>query len=126
MESWPQEGYKEVAEVLLKEDEVVNRDLILEIAINMHMDTIAMAKQYFYETQHYLYLTPHSFTDFIQTYKDLFEQKRSNLKELQERYEIGLERLKNTQDQVEKYQQQLENNSPMLIEKQIEIEKILE
>ena len=73
MDSWPQEGYKEVAEVLLKEEEVVNRDLVLEIAISIHMDTIALAKNYFYETQHYLYITPHSFTDYINTYKDLFE-----------------------------------------------------
>ena len=36
MESWPQEGYKEVAEVLLRDDDVMNRDLIIEIAVNMH------------------------------------------------------------------------------------------
>ena len=82
MDAWPQEGYKEVAEVLLREEEVVNRDVILEIAINMHMETITQAKTYFYQTQHYLYLTPHSFSDFINTYKELFEQKRSSLKEL--------------------------------------------
>lgn len=73
MDSWPTEGYKEVAETLLKEDEVVNRDMILEIAISVHMDTIAMAKNYLQETQHYLYITPHSFIDFINTYKELFE-----------------------------------------------------
>lgn len=50
MDSWPQEGYKEVAETLLKEEEVLNRDVILEIAINIHMETIAMTKNYFYET----------------------------------------------------------------------------
>lgn len=50
MDSWPQEGYKEVAETLLKEEDVVNRDVILEIAISIHMDTINMAKNYFAET----------------------------------------------------------------------------
>jgi len=82
--------------VLLKEENVLNRDVIIEISINMIMDTIQKAKAYFFETQHYLYITPHSFTDFIYTYQEQFDIKKNSLTDLQDRYETGLERLKNT------------------------------
>lgn len=40
VDNWPKEGYKEVAETLLKSDDVINKDLIIEIAISMLSDTI--------------------------------------------------------------------------------------
>jgi len=50
MDPWPSEGFKAVAEVFIKEDEVINRDLIIDIAINMHMDTISISKLYYLES----------------------------------------------------------------------------
>jgi dynein heavy chain len=96
MEQWPQEGYKQVAEAHLLENEVSNRDIIIGIAVNIHKEVMKIAKEYYLETQHYLYITPNGFSDFIKTYKKLFEEKRESLKTLQDRYETGLDRLKNT------------------------------
>ena len=45
---------------------------------------------------------------------------------MQERYERGLERIKATQDAVEALQEQMESKTPELVEKQIEIERLIE
>jgi len=71
-----------VAECFLKEDEVMNRELVTEIAINMHLDAAATSKAYFAECQHKLYVTPVAFSDFLATYLDLFEVKKKSLREL--------------------------------------------
>lgn len=47
MDNWPREGYKEVAETLLKNDEVISRDILIDIAINMIVDTIEFANSYY-------------------------------------------------------------------------------
>lgn len=112
MEIWPIEGYKEVAEILLPvhEDEDTNefallkdkslykRDDVVSIAMKIHHDAIALSKDYFFETQHYLHITPSLFQDFLKTYKVLYIDKTNNLTEIRSRYEMGLERLKSTQD----------------------------
>lgn len=59
-------------------------------------------------------------------YKNLYDEKRVSLNEMRARYEVGLERLKVTQEQVQKFSTQLESNSPILIDKQIEVERVLE
>lgn len=140
MDNWPSEGYKEVAEILLPVREAtlvsagrsdnqlfsLNRDEVLEIAMKIHMDAIKLAKQYFFETQHFLHITPHLFSDFLNAYKQLFNEKRMNLNDMRKRYETGLDRLQRTQEQVEEFSNKLESSSPILIDKQIEVEKLLE
>lgn len=112
MDNWPSEGYKEVAEILLPVREAtlvsagrsdnqlfsLNRDEVLEIAMKIHMDAIKLAKQYFFETQHFLHITPHLFSDFLNAYKQLFNEKRMNLNDMRKRYETGLDRLQRTQE----------------------------
>jgi|LauGreDrversion4_2_1035121.scaffolds.fasta_scaffold98785_3 dynein heavy chain len=106
MENWPNEGYKEVAEALIPTHEehsakpqelcAENREQVLEIALQIHKDSIALAKAYFFETQHFIHITPQLFSDFLTTYKLLYIDKRNNLSEMRRRYEIGLDRLKKT------------------------------
>ncbi len=71
MDNWPNEGFKEVAEILLpvrdniasKYDNLysMNRDQVLDVALKIHMDSINLSKTYFFETQHYLHITPFLF-----------------------------------------------------------------
>jgi hypothetical protein len=89
MEKWPAEGYKEVAEILLpihdeedimkfellKDKSLYKRDEIVMIAMKIHQDAIALSKDYFFETQHYLHITPQLFQDFLGTYKVLYVDK---------------------------------------------------
>lgn len=106
LDNWPTEGYKEVAETLLPARESaisraenlfsLNREQVLDIALKIHMDSINLAKSYFFETQHYLHITPHLFQDFLNTYKSLYNEKRLNLNDMRRRYETGLLRLQHT------------------------------
>lgn len=105
MENWPNEGYKEVAEILLPARESsmskenlfsLNREEVIEIALKIHKDAIAVSRKYFFETQHFLHITPHLFEDFLKCYKTLYNEKRMNLNEMRRRYETGLQRLQAT------------------------------
>lgn len=71
LDNWPNEGYREVAETLLPARETgtsrsenlfsLNRDQVVDIALKIHMDSISLSKNYFFETQHFLHITPHLF-----------------------------------------------------------------
>ena len=110
MEKWPTEGYKEVAATLLPEqdeDEITElslmkdpslfkRDKVVDIAMKIHNDSLKLCKDYFFESQHYIHVTPQLFQDFLRTYKLLYTDKANNLTEIRQRYEMGLERLRST------------------------------
>ena len=60
METWPKEGFREVAELLLpvrdsmisKTDNAysVNRDEVMKVALDIHMDAIRLSNAYYLET----------------------------------------------------------------------------
>ena len=97
MENWPNEGFKEVAEILLPSREKtgknienlysLNRERVVDVALKIHFDAIKLSNTYFFETQHYLHITPHLFSDLLAAYKLLYNEKRVNLNDMKRRYD---------------------------------------
>ena len=83
--------------------------------IEMHHDTAKVASLYFQETDHYVYITPQLFENFIQTFKRLFERRGKKLMKHQDRFRIGLEGLERIQKFTENKQEELSKLSPILV-----------
>lgn len=62
-------------------------------------------------------LTPRHFLDFIQHYSKLFREKREELEEEQRHLDIGLQKIKETEEQVQELQKSLTGKSKELEEK---------
>merc|ERR1712129_254117 len=71
------------------------------------------------------YVTPTSYLDLLQTFKNLFEKSRSKIGEAKSRYDIGLDKLSSTQVQVKEMQLQLEELQPQLKESVIATNKLM-
>lgn len=71
------------------------------------------------------YVTPTSYLELINTFKDLLSQKRAEVLEGKRRYEAGLNKLDSTHKQVEKMQKILVALQPKLVEAAKDVEKML-
>ena len=70
-------------------------------------------------------MTPTSYLELINTFKELLAKKRSEVLEGKRRYEAGLDKLDSTHKQVEKMQEILVALQPKLKETAKEVEKML-
>ena len=66
------------------------------------------------------YITPRDFLDFIRHFVDLNTEKRTELEELQEHLEVGINKLKNTEAQVQELGLKLKDYDVKLKQKKIE------
>ena len=82
----------------------------------MQETVISLAEEFAHAARINTYVTPTSYLDLLQTFKNLFEKSRSKIGEAKSRYDIGLEKLQSTQAQVKEMQQQLEELQPQLEE----------
>ena len=56
----------------INEVKVTQEDEIVRCALRMHVDMQKAIKEYTKETGHFIYLTPCTFTNLIQTFKDFY------------------------------------------------------
>ena len=61
-------------------------------------------------------MTPTSYLELIQSYKDLLAGKQKEVKEVQERYTVGLEKLVATEQSVAEMKEELIALQPKLVE----------
>lgn len=73
----------------------------------------------------YNYVTPTSYLELINTFKELLAKKRSEVLEGKRRYEAGLGKLDSTHKQVERMQEILVALQPKLIEAAKDVERML-
>jgi len=90
------------------------KDAIIDIMITMHHDASVLAN------------IPNIFPDFLDNFKQASIEIKSKLTEIQEKYERGLDKLKNAKESVETFQADLDHKNPILKEKKKEIAEILE
>ena len=69
------------------------------------------------------YITPRDFLDFIRHFVDLSAEKRSELEELQEHLQVGIDKLKNTEKQVQELSETLKDYDAKLKQKNIEADQ---
>ena len=99
---------------------------LTNVMIEMYHDITKQAITYYHETDHYVYVSPQLFESFVQTFKRLYDRRTTKLYKHLKRFQIGLDGLNKSKEFTEAKQEELSKQSPLLVQKQIEIEKILE
>ena len=115
---WPEQALKSVANRYLKEVDLQQdiKEKVVDACVTMQESVIETAAAFQVTNRINTYVTPTSYLDLLQTFKNLFEKSRSKIGDAKRRYDIGLDKLKTTQSQVKDMQQQLEELQPQLEE----------
>jgi dynein heavy chain len=114
--AWPEAALRSVAKHFLDAialDEAV-RDGIVDVCVNMQQKTSEVAEKYKNQMGRYYYVTPTSYLELINTFKGLLTKQRDGVAELKSRYDNGLEKIFETQQQVDEMQQYLTDLQPKL------------
>ncbi|XP_025270954.1 dynein heavy chain 7, axonemal [Camponotus floridanus] len=117
LQPWPKDALLAVAtqflsEIDMPEDE---RHACIEMCQYFHMSTQDLTRDYLRLLNRHNYVTPTSYLELINTFKDLLGRKRKEVLEGKRRYEAGLGRLDNTRKEVSKMQQILVALQPKLL-----------
>lgn len=114
---WPEDALLAVATKFLREIEmpIQERDACIEMCQFFHTSTQELSKEFLKKARRYNYVTPTSYLELINTFKDLLGRKRREIFESKRRYEAGLGKLDSTHKQVEKMQEILVALQPKLI-----------
>ncbi|KAF7398391.1 hypothetical protein HZH66_006288 [Vespula vulgaris] len=114
---WPEDALLAVATKFLKDIvmPVEERNACIEMCQFFHTSTQELSKEFLKKARRYNYVTPTSYLELINTFKDLLGKKRREILESKRRYEAGLGKLDSTHKQVERMQEILVALQPKLI-----------
>ncbi|XP_033175116.1 dynein heavy chain 7, axonemal [Bombus impatiens] len=117
LQPWPEDALLAVATKFLGEIDLTEkeRDACIEMCQFFHMSTQELTKEFLRKSKRYNYVTPTSYLELINTFKDLLAKKRKEALDGKKRYEAGLEKLDSTHRQVEKMQEILVALQPKLL-----------
>ncbi|XP_012251165.2 dynein axonemal heavy chain 7-like isoform X2 [Athalia rosae] len=127
LQLWPEDALLAVATRFLGEIELPESEKLacIDMCQYFHMSTQRMSKEFFTRIRRRTYVTPTSYLELINTFKALLEKKRSEVMFAKMRYEGGLDKLDNTNQQVKEMQETLKDLQPMLITAASEVQQIL-
>ncbi|KAL6424720.1 hypothetical protein ACFW04_009998 [Cataglyphis niger] len=117
LQPWPKDALLAVATKFLGGLDMPHdeRYACIEMCQYFHMSTQDLTRDYLRQVNRYNYVTPTSYLELINTFKDLLNRKRKEVLEGKKRYESGLDRLDGTRKEVTKMQQILVALRPKLL-----------
>ncbi|CAM9362495.1 unnamed protein product [Pylaiella littoralis] len=125
--AWPQEALKSVARHFLDAvdmEEAVKAGVV-DVCVDMQQRARDMAERYRNEMGRFYYVTPTSYLELINTFKNLLHRQRKSVLDRKERYDNGLLKLADTEEQVAQMQIDLEELQPKLKEATIATDALL-
>ncbi|XP_063980239.1 dynein axonemal heavy chain 7-like [Diachasmimorpha longicaudata] len=127
LQPWPEDALLAVAtkflgEIKLPEEE---RTACIEMCQYFHTSTQDLSKEFLLRARRHNYVTPTSYLELINTFKDLLSKKQAEVLEGKRRYETGLSKLESTHKQVEKMQRILAALQPKLVEAAKDVERMV-
>lgn len=127
-DEWPNDALEAVAErkfmTINCGSEEIKKSLV-GMCVTIHSLAVDMSHRYFEEMRRKFYITPAAYLEFIGFYAEMLEQKRTELNQERDVLSKGLSILKNTNEDVERMQQELQEMQPILIQKTQETETII-
>ena len=99
-------------------------EVLAKIAVTMHNDVIDFADQFFDELKRKYYITPTSYLELLKTYLKMFSENKSLIPFSIKRYTVGLEKLKDTNEQIVGLQEKIKKFEPILAQKAKENEEM--
>ncbi|KAJ3373477.1 Dynein heavy chain 3, axonemal [Kappamyces sp. JEL0680] len=124
---WPEDALDMVAVKFLEDIEMEPpvRKSVIEMCKTFHVGTRQLSLKYYENLRRHNYVTPTSYLELIQTYKQLLSKKRKEVESLKNRYEVGLQQLASAATQVGQMQIELTDLQPKLIVTQKETDQIM-
>lgn len=124
---WPQDALLAVAKRFLGEVELTDKErtVSIEMCQIFHSSTENLSKEFFVRLRRKTYVTPTSYLELINTFKQLLGKKRDEVLKAKRRYEIGLEKLEFAAGQVSIMQNDLQALQPKLVEAASSVQKVL-
>jgi dynein heavy chain len=125
--AWPEEALTSVAKHFLDPvdlDEEV-RSAVVEVCVDMQTSVSAMTASYLTEMGRHYYVTPTSYLELLNTFKNILQRERHAVLDRKERYDHGLLKLSDTEAQVATMQRELEELQPKLKEATVATDALL-
>ncbi|KAG8130387.1 hypothetical protein E2320_017072 [Naja naja] len=96
------------------------------MCVDIHMSVTEMAEQYYAELRRRYYTTPTSYLELINLYLSMLAEKRKQLVSARDRVKNGLSKLLETNVLVDKMKLDLSALEPVLKEKSVDVEALME
>ncbi|GAX74205.1 hypothetical protein CEUSTIGMA_g1654.t1 [Chlamydomonas eustigma] len=124
---WPNDALEAVALKFLKDLDVppTQRTNIMSMCKMFHENVRQLSEQYLKEAGRINYVTPTSYLELITAFTTLLAAKRAEVMAAKKRYEVGLEKLEFTGQQVVIMQEELTALKPNLIRTVAETERLM-
>ena len=124
---WPEEALRSVANFFLASIELdapVKKGVV-DVCVDMQQRVVTLSKRYLAEMGRHYYVTPTSYLELINTFKNLLNVQRQEVWDAKARYDNGLSKLLDTANQVNDMQVYLEDLQPKLKEATIATDALL-
>ncbi|XP_063983101.1 dynein axonemal heavy chain 7-like [Diachasmimorpha longicaudata] len=117
LQPWPEDALLAVATRFLGEIKLSDheRKAGIDMCQFFHVSTQTLSEEFRIRLGRFNYVTPTSYLEMINTFKDLLHNKRKEIMLAKTRYEGGLDRLGSTQHQVTEMQETLKGLQPLLV-----------
>ena len=95
------------------------------MCLHMHESTVKHSSKFLSELRRHYHVTPTSYLEMLNTFKDLLVWKKTEVLLAKQRYEIGLEKLETTEQSVQVMQKELEALQPELVKTTKEVDEMM-
>lgn len=124
---WPQSALMSVAQRFLAELDTTPqiREALVAMCGEIHTSVIDISEEFFEKLRRRVYTTPKSYLDLIDLYRTMLAEKREDLKIVEKRMEVGVQKLNETNQIVDDLQAELVKLQPVLVVKTQETEALI-
>ncbi|XP_059163826.1 dynein axonemal heavy chain 12-like isoform X1 [Physella acuta] len=126
-QAWPDDALMRVANKFLEEADIEDREKVevVNICKSFHQSVRELSERFLQELGRHNYVTPTSYLELINSFKNLLQKKQDETMKAKRRYLVGLEKLAFAASQVATMQKELEELQPQLVVSAAENEKML-
>ncbi|CAK9824900.1 Dynein axonemal heavy chain 7 [Anthophora retusa] len=127
LQPWPDDALLAVATRFLSTIELTDHERAagIDMCQYFHLSTETLSVEFLTRLNRQVYVTPTSYLEMINTFKDLLGKKREEIINAKTRYERGLGQLDETKKQVVTMQETLKSLQPQLITATQDVQKML-
>uniref|UniRef100_A0A8C2GT92 Dynein, axonemal, heavy chain 6 n=1 Tax=Cyprinus carpio TaxID=7962 RepID=A0A8C2GT92_CYPCA len=126
---WPREALLSVSQTFFQNVEFGSEEMkqcFSEMCVEIHVSVTDMAECFYSELRRHYYTTPTSYLELINLYLSMLGEKRQQLQAARDRVKNGLTKLLETNELVDKMKQDLSALEPVLKQKSIDVNALME
>ena len=124
---WPKEALRSVALTVIGDQFESPKQMkqVSKVFMQMHQDAKALSRRYQQELRKFYYVTPTSYLELLNLFRAILTKRVASTSEDINRYEIGVEKLRNSKIEVQKMKEAILEMEPKLKQATIETELLI-